>query len=78
MEGEALSALGAHPRQLLQLFNQPRHRLGIAGHGLRLLQRSIDDAGKDIGVHEAFAHRGIKLRCGLLGDGLLFAGSGGL
>jgi hypothetical protein len=30
VEGEALGALGAHPGELLQLFNEPGHRLGIA------------------------------------------------
>jgi hypothetical protein len=30
MEGEALGALGAHAGQLLQLFNEPRHWLGIS------------------------------------------------
>jgi len=36
VEGKALRALGAHPGQLLQLFNQPGHRLGIAGHAVFL------------------------------------------
>src|SRR6202522_1041169 len=36
VEGKALRALGAHPGQLLQLFNQPGHRLGIAGHAVCL------------------------------------------
>ncbi len=30
MEGEALGALGAYAGKLLQLFNEPGHRLGIA------------------------------------------------
>ena len=30
VEGEALGALGTYARQLLQLFNEPGHRLGIA------------------------------------------------
>jgi hypothetical protein len=30
VEGEALGALGAHAGQLLQLFNEPSHGLGIA------------------------------------------------
>jgi hypothetical protein len=30
MEGEALGAFGANAGELLQLFNEPGHRLGIA------------------------------------------------
>ena len=41
MKGKALRALGAHARQFLQLFNQPRHRLGITGHEVRLLANEL-------------------------------------
>jgi hypothetical protein len=58
MEGKPLGALRAHSRQLLQLFNQPRHWLGITAH-MRPLQTSIDNAGEGIAVHKALGPGGV-------------------
>jgi len=33
MKRQPLRGLGSNPRQFLQLFNQPRHRLGKTAHG---------------------------------------------